>query len=77
MMSTNTIQGVVLLVIGIFGLMEQFELLMFERIITFIFLGLGKWNYYFRCFSDFWSFIVISFLAKTQGINNWKINGTD
>ncbi|CAK55839.1 unnamed protein product (macronuclear) [Paramecium tetraurelia] len=42
MMTTNAIQGLVLIAIGIFGLLEQFELLVFQRPIALSLLKLGS-----------------------------------
>ncbi|CAD8048552.1 unnamed protein product [Paramecium sonneborni] len=41
MMITNGIQGLLLMLIGIFGLLEQFELLVFQRTITLSMLSIG------------------------------------
>ncbi|CAD8052096.1 unnamed protein product [Paramecium sonneborni] len=42
MMTTNAIQGLLLMTIGIFGLLEQFELLVFQRPIALGLLSLGS-----------------------------------
>ncbi|CAD8136704.1 unnamed protein product [Paramecium pentaurelia] len=42
MMTTNAIQGFILIAIGIFGLLEQFELLVFQRPIALSLLSLGS-----------------------------------